>query len=50
MAIENVELMHECLPKQSRMGKATMKSEKETDEDRKKRGASMEISKASTKE
>ena len=31
MAIGNVELMHECLPKHSRMGTATMKQDEETE-------------------
>ena len=42
--------MHECFPKHSRMGTARMKQDKETDEDDKKRGVSMERSKAGTKE
>ena len=33
MATGNGELMHECFPKHSRMGKARMKEDNETDED-----------------
>ena len=50
MAIGNGELMHECFPKHSRMGTAIMKYDKETNEEGKKRGVSVERSKASTKE
>ena len=50
MAIGNGELMHECFPKHSPMGTARMKEDKETYEEGKKRGASMERSKAGTKE
>ena len=49
MAIGNGELMHECFPKHSRMGTARMKLDKETGEGGKKRGVSMEKSKAGTK-
>ena len=49
MAIGNGELMHEWFPKYSRMGTATMKQDKETDEEGKKRGVSIERSKAGTK-
>ena len=42
--------MHECFPKHSRMGTARMKQDKETDEEGKKKGASMERSKAGSKE
>ena len=48
MAIGNGELMHECFPKHLRMGTANMKYDKETDEGGKKRGVSMEKSKAGT--
>ena len=41
--------MHECFPKHLCMGTARMKYDKETDEGGKKRGASMEKSKAGTK-
>ena len=41
--------MHECFPKQWRMGTARMKEDKETDEDGKKRGLSIERRKAGTK-
>ena len=41
--------MHECFPKHSRMGTAKMKWDFETDEEGKKRGASMERSKEGTK-
>ena len=47
MAILNGELVHECFPKHSRMGTART-NDKETDEDGKKRGLSMERSKAGT--
>ena len=50
MAIGNEELMHECFPKHTRVGTARMKKDKETDEEGKKRDASMERSKASRKE
>ena len=46
MAVGNWELMHKCFPKHSCMGTARMKQDKETDEDGKKRGVSMERSKA----
>ena len=49
MDIGNGELMHECFPKHLRMGTARMKKDKETDEEGKKRGVSMEKSKAGTK-
>ena len=49
MAIGNGELVHECFPKHSRMGTARTKSDKETDEEGTKRGASIERSKAGTK-
>ena len=42
MAIENGQLMRECFPKHSRRGTARIKCDKETDEDNKKRGLSME--------
>ena len=42
MAIGNEELMHECFPKQSRMGTARMKYDNETDDYGKKRAVSME--------
>ena len=48
MAIENGELIQECFPKHSRMGTARKKRDKETEEG-KKRGVSMERSKAGTK-
>ena len=41
--------MHECFPKHSRMGTATIKLDKETDEDGMKRGVGMERSKAGRK-
>ena len=41
--------MYECFPKHSRMGTGRMKYDKETDEECKKRGVSMERSKAGTK-
>ena len=50
MAIGNVELMHECCFKHLRMGTEIMKQDQETDEGGKKRGMSMERSKAGTKE
>ena len=50
MAIVNVELMQECLPKHSRMGTARMKYDTETNEEGKKRGVSMERSKAGMKQ
>ena len=40
--------MQECSPKHSRMGTARTKKDKETDEEGKKRGVSMERSKAGT--
>ena len=49
MATGNWALMHGCFPKHSRMRTAIMKNDKETDEEGKKRGVSMEISKAGTK-
>ena len=49
MAIGHGELMHECFPKHSRMGTARTKQDKHTDEEGKKRGVSMERSKAGTK-
>ena len=49
MARGNEELMHDCFPKHSLMGTARIKYEKETDEEVKKKGASMERSKAGTK-
>ena len=49
MAIGNGELMWECFPKHSRMGTARMKEDKETDEEGRKRGVSIERSKAGTK-
>ena len=49
MAIGNWELMHECFPKHSRMVTVRMKQEKETDKEGKKRGVSVERSKAGTK-
>ena len=44
MAIGNGELMHECFPEHSRMGTARMKYDKETNEEIKKTGVSMESS------
>ena len=49
MAIGNGELMHECFPTHSRMGTSRMKKNKETGEESKKKGVSMEKSKAGTK-
>ena len=49
VAIGNVELMHECSHKHSRMGTARINYGKETDEEGKKGAASMERSKAGTK-
>ena len=50
MAIENVDLMSECFPKHTGMGKAKKKYDIEIEKD-KKRGVSMErITKAGTKE
>ena len=49
MAIGNGELMHESFPKHLRMGTPRMIQDKETDEGGKKRGVSMEKSKAGTK-
>ena len=46
----NGELMHECFPKHSRMRTARMKLDKVTDEEGKKRGVIMAISKAGAKE
>ena len=48
MAIGHGELMHECFPKQLRMGTARMKEDNETDKDIQKRGMSMEKSTAGT--
>ena len=42
MAIGNVELIHECFPKHTRMGTAIMRQDRETDEEGKKRGVIME--------
>ena len=50
ITIGNVELMHECLSKHSRMETARTKQHKETEEEGKKREVSMERSKAGTKE
>ena len=50
MATGNVELVHACFPKHSRMGTARMNEDKETDEEGKKRCLSMERSKGGTKE
>ena len=50
MATRNVELIHEWSPKHSRMETARKKQDKETDEEGKKRGVSMERRKAGTKE
>ena len=44
MGIGNGEPMHECFPKHSRMGTARMKGDKETEEEGKQRGLSMERS------
>ena len=44
MAIGNVELMHKCFPKHSRMGTERMKYDKETERNNK-RGVSIERSK-----
>ena len=41
--------MHKYFPKHSHMGTARMKKDKETDEESKKRGVSMERSKAGRK-
>ena len=49
MAIGNEEVTHECFTEHTRMGTASMKDDKETQEDGKKRGVSME-NKAGTKE
>ena len=49
MAIGNGELMHECFHKHSRMKTARIKYDKETDKEGKKRGVSMERSKAGMK-
>ena len=48
MVVGNVELLYECFLKYARMGTARMKQDKETEG--KKRGESMERSKAGTKE
>ena len=48
MAIGHGELMRQCFPEHSRMGTARTKQDKETDEDGKKRGVSMERSKEGT--
>ena len=37
MAMEKVELMHECFPKHLHMGTARMQDDKETEEDNQKR-------------
>ena len=50
MALGYGELTHECFPTHSRMGTARMKQDKETDEEGKKRGVSVERSKAGTKD
>ena len=50
MAIGNGVLMQECFPKHLRMGTATIKKDKETDEHGKKRGVSVERIKAGMKE
>ena len=47
-AIGNGELMQECFPKHWGMGTARMKYDNETGEEGKKRGLSMERSKAGT--
>ena len=44
MAKRNVELLHECFPKHSRMGTARMTQDNETNEEGKKRGVRMERS------
>ena len=49
MAIGNWKLMHECFPEHSHMGTARMKHYKETDEEGKNRGLSLERSKVGTK-
>ena len=49
MPIGNGKLVHESFTKHLRMGTARMKYVKETDEDGKKRGVSMEKSKAGAK-
>ena len=49
MAIGIWELLQERFPKHSRMGTARMKYDKETDEESKKRGVSMEKIKEGTK-
>ena len=49
MDIGHGELMHESFPKHSLMGTTRMKEDEETDEEGKKRGVSMEKSKAGTK-
>ena len=50
MAVGNEELMNERFPKHSRIGTAKMKYDKETEEEGKRRGVSMERSKAGSKE
>ena len=50
MAIGNWELIHERFPKHSHMETARMKKDKETDEEGKKRGVSMERRKTGKKE
>ena len=50
MDIGNEKLMQECFHKHWRMGTARMKQHKETDEEGKKRGVSIERSKPGTKE
>ena len=49
MALGNEEFMHGCFPKQSLMGPARMKSDKETGEVGKKRSLSMKRSKMDMK-
>ena len=49
-AIGNGEPMHECFPKNLRMGTARIKLDKERKEDGKKRGMSMQRSNVGTKE
>ena len=50
MAIGNGELMQKCFSKHSRVRTARMKYDKETDEEGKKKGVSVERHKAGTKE
>ena len=50
MAIGNEVHMHECFPKHSRMGTERTKYDKETDEEGKKRGVSIERRKARMKQ